>query len=102
LLTVGFEVFATACLQASAQFTRLWPTLGVIAGYGLAFWFLSLTLQKLPLGIVYATWSGAGIVLVTAVGLVVFGQKVDLAALVGMGLVIAGLITMHLFSTSNT
>jgi small multidrug resistance pump len=99
MLTVGFEVFGTACIQASRQFTVLLPSVGVFLGYGAAFWFLALALEKLPLGIVYATWSGAGIVLVTSVGYLVFGQKVDTPALLGMSLIIAGLLTMHLFSS---
>ncbi len=101
VLTVGFEVFGTACIQASKQFTVPLPSLGVFVGYGVAFWFLALTLEKLPLGIVYATWSGTGIVLVTAVGYLVFGQKVDIPAVLGMSLIIAGLVTMHLFSTTS-
>ncbi len=100
-LTVLFEVFGTACIQASQHFSRPLPTLGVVIGYGAAFWFLSLALERLPLGIVYATWSGSGIVLVTLVGFVVFGQRVDAPAVLGMGLVIAGLVTMHLFSKAH-
>jgi small multidrug resistance pump len=100
-LTVGFEVFGTACIQASQQFSRPLPALGVILGYGAAFWFLSLTLKTLPLGVVYATWSGMGIVLVTLVGFVVFGQRPDTPALCGMGLIILGLATIHLFSRAS-
>jgi small multidrug resistance pump len=98
VLTVGFEVFGTACIQASQQFSRPIPSLGVVLGYGAAFWFLSLALKTLPLGIVYATWSGMGIVLVTMVGYFIFGQRPDLPAMVGMALIITGLATMHLFS----
>ena len=100
-LTVLFEVFGTACIQASQQFSRLWPSFGVVLGYGAAFWFLSLALKTMPLGVVYATWSGFGIVLVTIVGYLVFGQRIGPSTLVGMSLIIAGLITIHLFSTPS-
>lgn len=101
VLTIGFEVFGTACIQASAQFSRFWPSVGVVVGYAAAFWFLSLALTKLPLGIVYATWSGAGIVLVATVGFLVFGQRIDGPAMLGMAMIIAGLVTMHAFSSSG-
>lgn len=99
--TVGFEVFGTACIQASHQFSRLLPSLGVVIGYGAAFWFLSLALKTLPLGVVYATWSGLGIVLVTSVGYLIFGQRVDTATVIGMALIIVGLATIHLFSDAK-
>ena len=97
-LTVGFEVFGTACIQASQQFSRPLPALGVVVGYGAAFWFLSLALKTLPLGVVYATWSGLGLVLVTLVGFLVFDQRPDAPTLFGMALIILGLATIHLFS----
>lgn len=99
-LTVAFESFGTACLQASHQFTRLWPTCGFLLGYGLAFWFVSLTLRNMPLGVVYATWSGFGIVLAAASGYFVFDQKIDLAAAAGMGMIICGIVIIHLFSAT--
>jgi small multidrug resistance pump len=99
-LTIAFEAFGTACLQASQQFTRFWPTCGFVLGYGLAFWFLSLTLRNMPLGVVYATWSGFGIVLSAASGYFLFHQKVDLAAVAGMGMIVAGIAVMHLFSAT--
>jgi small multidrug resistance pump len=99
--TVGSEVFGTACIQASQQSSRPLPSLGVVVGYRAAFWFLSLALKTLPLGIVYATWSGLGIVMVTSVGYLVFGQKVDLPAVLGMSMIIAGLVTMHMFSAAS-
>lgn len=97
-LTVAFEVFGTACIQASQQFSRPIPSLGVVVGYGLAFWFLSLALRTLPLGVVYATWSGLGIILVTLAGWLVFGQRIDLPAAAGMVLIGCGIAVMHLFS----
>lgn len=98
-LTVVFEAFGTACIQASHQFTRPLPTLGVILGYGLAFWFLSLTLRDLPLAFVYATWSGFGIILSTLIGWYVFDQRIDTAGLLGIGLVASGVVIMHGFSS---
>ena len=101
-LAIISEVIGTSALQASQQFTRPLPSAIVIAGYGSAFYFLALTLKVMPLGIVYALWAGLGIVLITGVGWVVFGQKLDLAALAGIGLIIAGVVVIHMFSDSTT
>jgi small multidrug resistance pump len=98
ILTVVFETFGTACIQASQQFSRLGPSLGVLLGYGLSFWFLSQALRTVPLGVAYATWSGFGIVNITIVGWFVFGQRLDPAGLLGLALVCAGIVVMHLFS----
>ena len=94
------EVIGTSALKASAGFTRLGPVLVVIAGYGVAFVCLSLTLKVLPTGIAYAIWSGVGIVLISAVGWVWFGQRLDAAALAGLGLIIAGVLVVNLLSDS--
>lgn len=102
LIAVLFETFGSTCLQASQQFTRLWPSLGVLAGFAGAFWFFTLVLKVLPLGITYALWSGVGMVLITASGWLIFGQKLDLAALAGIGLIIAGIIVINLFSSAST
>ena len=72
----------------------------VVVGYGLAFWLLSLTLRTIPVGIAYATWSGLGIVLIAAVGWIAFGQKLDIWAMLGMVLIIAGVLIMNLLSKS--
>lgn len=101
LIAVLFETFGSTCLQASNQFTRLWPTLGVIFGFGVAFWFFTLVLKTLPLGITYALWSGIGIVLITASGWLIFQQKLDLPALLGIGLIIAGIAVINLFSSAG-
>ncbi|MEM8579725.1 MAG: multidrug efflux SMR transporter [Pseudomonadota bacterium] len=101
-LAILSEVIGTSALQASQQFTRPLPSAIVILGYGSAFYFLSLTLKVMPLGIVYAFWAGLGIVLITAVGWLVFGQKLDLAALLGIGLIVAGVVVIHLLSDSAT
>ena len=102
LVAVAFETFGSSCLQASNQFTRLWPSLGVIAGFAGAFWFFSLVLKVLPLGVTYAMWSGIGMVLIAGAGFLLFGQKLDLAAVLGIGLIIAGILVINLFSSAAT
>lgn len=95
------ETIATNALKASESFTKLWPSVLVIAGYAVAFYFLSLTLREIPVGIAYAIWSGAGIVLVTAISAILFGQKPDLPAIIGMALIICGVVVINLFSKSS-
>ena len=92
------ETVGTTALQASQQFTRLGPSLVVVVSYALAFYLLGLTLKTMPVGIVYAIWSGLGIVLIAALGYVLFGQRLDLPALLGLGLIIGGILIIHLFS----
>ncbi len=92
------EVIATIALKASASFTQLWPSVIVCVGYVASFYMLSLALQTLSVGVTYAIW--AGLVLVTLAGVVVYAQRVDLPALLGMGLIIAGVAVIHLFSQS--
>ena len=101
-LAILAEVTATSALAASAQFTRLLPSLVVVVGYGVAFWLLSLTLKTMPVGIVYAIWSGMGIVLISAVAWIWYRQSLDTAALLGLGLIIAGVLVVNLFSKSMT
>lgn len=101
LIAVAFETFGSSCLQASQQFTKLWPSLGVLAGFAGAFWFFALVLRDLPLGITYALWSGIGIVLITASGWLIFGQKLDAAALAGIALIIAEIAVINLFSGAS-
>lgn len=100
LIAVMFETFASSCLQASRQFTRFWPTLGVIVGFAVAFWFFSQVLKTLPLGITYALWSGIGMVLIAGSGWILFGQKLDLPGMIGIGLIVAGIVVINLFSAS--
>ncbi|SDF62231.1 MULTISPECIES: multidrug efflux SMR transporter [unclassified Duganella] len=95
------ETIATSALKSSEGFSRLLPSLLVVAGYGIAFYFLSLTLRSIPVGIAYAVWSGVGIVLITLVGWLVFGQKLDPPALIGMALIVAGVIVMNVFSKAS-
>jgi small multidrug resistance pump len=100
LTAIVLEVIATSALQATQQFTRPWPTLLMALGYLGAFFFLSLALRGIPVGIAYAIWSGLGIVLISAVGWVGFGQKLDLPAMIGLGLILAGVLVVNLFSSS--
>lgn len=95
------EVIATSALKSSEGFSRLWPSVIVIAGYSVAFYALSLTLRHLPVGIAYAVWSGAGTALITVIGLIVFKQKLDAPAFVGIGLIIAGVLVLNLFSKAS-
>ncbi|MBD2704609.1 multidrug efflux SMR transporter [Spirosoma sp. BT702] len=101
LIAIIAEVIATSALNASNQFTKWVPSLITLVGYGVAFYFLSLTLRSMPIGIVYAVWSGVGIVLVALVGIVVFKQVPDLPAIIGMGLIIAGVLIMNLLSKTT-
>lgn len=94
------EVLGTTALARTEQFTRLGPTLFMAAAYLLSFYLLSVTLRSLPVGVVYATWSGLGIVLISTVGWVVLGQRLDLPAILGIGLILAGVITIFVFSST--
>ena len=100
-LAIVAEVMATSALKASMGFTRPLPSLLVVVGYGVAFYLLSLVLRTLPVGIAYAIWAGLGIVLVTLVGIVAFGEKPDLPAVIGISLIVAGVVTLQVFSKMN-
>lgn len=95
------EVIATSALKASDSFSKTFPTIIVVIGYGLAFYFLSLTLKVIPVSIAYAIWSGLGIVLIAIVSWFYYGQKLDLPAIAGMGLIIAGVVVINVFSKST-
>jgi small multidrug resistance pump len=94
------EVIATSALKASEGFSKTLPSIAVVVGYGVAFWCLSQTLKSIPVGVAYAIWSGAGIFLISVVGWIMFGQKLDAPAIIGMGLIVAGVVVMQLFSKS--
>ena len=94
------EVIGTSSLKATEGFTRPVPSVITLVAFAVAFYFLSLTLRTLPIGVAYAIWSGVGIVLISAIGWVVFGQRLDPMALVGMGLILAGVAVIHLLSGS--
>ena len=96
------EVIATSALKASAEFTKLGPSLIVALGYSVAFYMLSLCLKDIPVGIAYAIWSGLGIVLITLIAWLLYGQTLDAPALLGLGLIIAGVATIQLFSSATT
>jgi small multidrug resistance pump len=91
------EVSATSALKASAEFTRIIPSLIVIIGYGLAFYFMTLVLKTMPVGITYAIWAGLGIVLVAIVGAIAYQEIPGTAAIIGMSLIIAGVVVIHVF-----
>ena len=92
------EVAATSALKASEEFTKLTPSIIVVVGYAIAFYFMTLVLRVIPIGITYAIWSGLGIVLVTVVGFFLYRQIPDLPAIIGMGLIVSGVLIIHLFS----
>ncbi len=92
------EVAATSALKASAEFTRLVPSLIVIVGYGIAFYCMTLVLRSIPVGITYAVWAGLGIVLVTIVGAILYKEIPDIPAVIGIGLIVAGVIVINVYS----
>ena len=97
-IAIVSEVIATSALKAAEGFTRWVPSLLVVVGYASAFYFLSLTLRSIPIGVAYAVWSGAGVVLVSLVGWLLYQQSLDAAALIGIGLIVAGVLVLNLFS----
>lgn len=99
-LAIAAEVAGTSLLKATEEFTKLVPTTFLVIFYLISFWLMTLALRELPLGVVYAVWSGLGICLVAIVGAFVYKEMPDLASLIGMGLIISGVVVMHLFSNS--
>ena len=97
-IAIVAEVAATCALKASVEFTKLFPSLVVVVGYGVAFYFLTLVLRTLPIGISYAIWSGVGLVLVSIVGALIYKQIPDTPAIIGMGLIIVGIVVINVFS----
>jgi len=97
-LAILGEVIGTSALKASDGFTRLGPSILAVAGYAIAFYFLAIVLRSIPVGVAYAIWAGAGVALVTLIGWVVFGQTLDLAAWIGIGLIVAGVIVLNTLS----
>lgn len=95
------EVVATSALKSSEGFSRLVPSVIVIAGYSIAFYCLSLALRSIPVGIAYAIWAGLGIVLVAAIAWLLHGQKLDLPAFIGIGLILSGVLVLNLFSKAS-
>lgn len=101
-IAIVSEVIATSALKASEGFTRLVPSAVVVAGYSTAFFLLAITMKTLPMGLVYAIWSGAGIALIALVGWVVYGQTLDLPAVLGLLLIVAGVVVLNVFSKVAT
>lgn len=101
-IAIVSEVIATSALNATQGFTRWLPSLIVVVAYGAAFYFLSLTLRAIPLGIAYAVWSGAGVALIALIGWAVYRQPLDLPALIGIGLIVSGVVVLNLFSKTLT
>ncbi|MFN7950518.1 MAG: multidrug efflux SMR transporter [bacterium] len=98
VIAIVSEVVGTSALKASDGFTRLAPSLAVVIGYAIAFFFLSLTLRTIPVAVTYAVWSGVGIALIALVSWLVYGQTLDAAALGGIALIVAGVIVLNVFS----
>ncbi|MGB8712203.1 MAG: SMR family transporter [Onishia taeanensis] len=98
-LAILAEVVGTSALKASDEFSRFWPSVLVVVCYGLAFYLLSLVLRTLPVGIAYAFWAGLGIVLVTLIGIVVYGERPDLPAVLGLGMIVGGVVVIQVFSS---
>ena len=98
IIAIVSEVFGTTFLKASQGFTVLLPTLAVVCGYGLAFYFLSLSLSSIPVGIAYAVWSGLGVVLISLMGRLVYGQRLDFGAMLGILLIVSGVVVLKLCS----
>jgi multidrug transporter EmrE-like cation transporter len=98
LVAIVAEVIATSALKSSEGFTKLGPSALVVVGYCTAFFFLSLTLREIPIGIAYAIWSGVGVVLISLVGWFVFSQKLDAPAILGMLLIVVGVVVLNVFS----
>ena len=97
-IAIVCEVIGTSALKASEGFTRPWPSVVVIVGYAAAFYFLSLTLKTIPVGVAYAVWAGAGVALIALIGWLYFGQTLDAAAIIGMLLIVAGVVVLNVFS----
>lgn len=99
-IAICCEVVATASMKAVKGFSTPLPLLLVIVGYAIAFWMLILVVKVIPVGVTYAIWSGMGIVLVSIAALFIYGQKLDVAAIIGMGLIVLGVVVIQLFSKS--
>jgi small multidrug resistance pump len=100
-IAVVAEVIATSALKASEEFTKLWPSIIVVVGYSVAFYLLSLCLKTIPLGIMYAIWSGLGVFLVTIVGWAYYKETLDMPALIGISLILLGVFVIRIFSSQG-
>ncbi|AZA55250.1 DMT family transporter [Chryseobacterium sp. G0201] len=102
ILAIVFEIIATTFLKKSEEFSKLIPSIITVIGYSVAFYFLSLTLRQIPVGITYAIWSGVGIIFITIIGIVAFKQVPDLPAIIGIALIVIGVIIINIFSKMGT
>jgi len=98
---IASEVIATSSLKSTEGFTKLWPSVIVLVGYSAAFYFLSLTLDTIPIGVAYAVWSGVGVAGIAIVSVFFFDQRLDAGAVVGMALIVAGVVVLRLFSDAS-
>lgn len=99
-IAIAFEVLGTSLLQASQHFTRLGPTIAMLVCYAIGFWLLTIVLKTIPIGIAYAIWSGAGVAAIALIGWAFFNQRLDAWAIVGIGLIVAGVLVLNLLSNS--
>ena len=97
-IAIVMEVIATSSMKALDGFNKPLPLILVVVGYSVSLFLLSLVVKTVPVGVAYAVWSGLGIVLITLVAFVLYGQKIDLAGLIGMGLIVAGVVVLNVFS----
>ncbi|MDH4611883.1 multidrug efflux SMR transporter [Pseudomonas sp. BN102] len=100
-IAIAAEVIATTSMKAIDGFNKPLPLILVIGGYAIAFWMLTLVVRSIPVGIAYAIWAGLGIVLVSVAALVLYQQKLDTPAMLGMGLIVSGVVVIQLFSSST-
>jgi small multidrug resistance pump len=100
-IAIVSEVIGTSALKATEGFTRLAPSAIVVVGYGVSFYFLSLALKSLPVGVAYAIWSGVGVALITLIGWLAFGQRLDAPALAGIALIVGGVVVIRFFSQAG-
>jgi small multidrug resistance pump len=99
-IAIVAEVIATSTMKATNEFTRFWPSLVVVIGYGTGFYFMTISMRVLPIGIMYALWSGVGILVVSIMGWVIYRQALDVPAIIGMSFIIAGVVVINVFSKS--
>ena len=101
ILAIFSEVIGTSFLKSTEGFTKFWPSVIVLVGYTAAFYFLSLTLDSIPLGVVYAIWSGVGIAAIAIISVLFLDQNLDSATYIGIGLIIAGVVVLRLYSDAT-
>lgn len=101
-IAIFAEIIATTALKKANGFSVLGPSIVTISGYAIAFYFLSLSLKSIPVGVAYAVWSGVGIVAISLIGLILFKQRLDTAGMIGMGFIVVGVLILNVFSKSSS